>query len=132
MTQGKPRVIKDYDKLDAGILEQIKLIYPYGFMDNLITFTNKDGKLVSALPFETDEKYYMIRMTAEEAEIIIDQDDDYDDDGVLKSEIKEVYEDKYAEIEEVEETIGDDLDTVDVDDVEDDIEDVEDDDEEDD
>lgn len=103
MNQSKPRVIKDYDKLDPAILEQIKLIYPYGFMDNLITFTNKDGKLISALPFETDEKYYMIRMTAEEAEIIIDNDDDYDDDGVLKTEIKEEYEDKYSDLENIEE-----------------------------
>lgn len=108
MSQVKPRVIKDYDKLDASILEQIKLVYPYGFTENLITFTNKDGKLVSALPFETDEKYYMIRMTAEEAEIIIDQDDDYDDDGVLKTEIKEEYEDKYSDIEYLADNVEDD------------------------
>lgn len=99
MSQGKPRVIKDFDKLTPEVMEQIKLIYPYGFTENLITFTNKDGKLVSALPFETDEKYYMIRMTEEEAEIIIDQDDDYDDDGILKSEIKEEYAGKYSDID---------------------------------
>lgn len=99
MNPSKPRVIKDYDKLDASLQEQIKLVYPHGFTDNLITFTNKDGKIVSALPFETDEKYYMIRMTAEEAEIIIDGDDDYDDNGILKSEVKEEYEDKYSDLD---------------------------------
>ena len=50
----KPRVIKDFEKLDKDIQEQIKLEYPEGFEDNLIYFTNKEGKRVSALPFETN------------------------------------------------------------------------------
>ncbi len=95
----KPRVIKDYEKLDNTIKEQIKLVYPFGFSQNLITFTNKDGLLVSALPFETDEKYYLVRMTTEEAIDIISEDDDYDDDGSLKSESRVEYEDKYSELE---------------------------------
>jgi len=93
----KPRVIKDFDKLDVEIQEQIKLTYPEGFEDNLIYFTNKEGKRVSALPFETEEKYYLVRMTVEEAQQIIEDDDDYDSDGNLKDEIKEEYEEKHAE-----------------------------------
>ncbi|KOF02192.1 hypothetical protein EV198_0067 [Roseivirga ehrenbergii] len=93
----KPRVIKDFDKLDVEIQEQIKLEYPEGFEDNLIYFTNKDGKRVSALPFETEEKYYLVRMTVEEAQQIIEDDDDYDADGNLKDEIKEEYEERHAE-----------------------------------
>ena len=94
----KPRVVKDYEKLDQVIQEQIKLNYPNGFRDNLIQFYNKEGKLVSALPFETDEKYYLVRMTITEAQQIIEDDDDYDDDGTLKEEVKEEYEDKYEEM----------------------------------
>ncbi|MBN1819509.1 MAG: hypothetical protein JXR31_10910 [Prolixibacteraceae bacterium] len=94
----KPRVIKDFEKLDKEIQEQIKLNYPYGFSENLITFYNKDGKLVSALPFETDEKYYLVRMTVTEAEQIIDDDDDYDDEGMLKDDVKEEYEGKYEDM----------------------------------
>ena len=94
----KLRVIKDYEKLDQEIQEQIKLNYPYGFSENLIQFYNKDGKLVSALPFETEEKYYLVRMTISEAEQIIDDDDDYDNDGTLKDNIKEEYEDKYEDL----------------------------------
>lgn len=94
----KPRVVKDYEKLDQVIQEQIKLNYPNGFRDNLIQFYNKEGKLVSALPFETDEKYYLVRMTITEAQQIIEDDDDYDDDGTLKDEVKEEYEDKYEEM----------------------------------
>jgi hypothetical protein len=99
MSQNKPRVIKDFNKLDADLQEQIKLKYPYGFSDNLITFTNKDGLLVSALPFETEDKMYLLRMTEKEAQRIIELDDDYDDDGVLKSEVRDEYEDKYSDMD---------------------------------
>ncbi len=93
----KPRVIKDYEKLDEEIKEQIKLVYPNGFSQHLISFTNKDGMLVSALPFETEDKYYLVRMTTQEAIDIISEDEDYDDEGVLKEESREAYEDKYSE-----------------------------------
>ncbi|KPM49691.1 hypothetical protein [Jiulongibacter sediminis] len=95
----KPRVIKDFDKLENHIQEQIKLSYPYGFSDHLIRFTNKDGLYVSALPFETDEKYYLVRMTVERAEEIIEDDDDFDDDGNLRDDVKEEYSDKYSDLD---------------------------------
>jgi hypothetical protein len=98
MSSSKPRVIKDFEKLDADIQEMIKYSYPYGFSDHLIRFTNKDGKYVSALPFETDEKYYLVRMTVSQAEEIISDDDDFDDDGNLKDEVKEDYGDKYDDL----------------------------------
>jgi len=91
----KPRVIKDYEKLDKSILEQIKLEYPYGFEDNLITFVNSEGKNVSALPFETEDRYYLVRMTIDQAIEFIEEDDDYDDDGNLDSKIRADYEEKH-------------------------------------
>lgn len=99
MNVNKPRVIKDYDKLDPEIQEKIKLEYPSGYSESLIYFTNKDGKRVSALPFETDDKYYLVRMTVYEAEKIIEEDDDYDSTGSLKDSAKEEYENKYADDE---------------------------------
>jgi hypothetical protein len=104
-TSSKPRIIKDYEKLDDAIKEQIKLVYPNGFSQHLISFTNKDGLLVSALPFETDEKYYLVRMTSQEAIDIISEDDDYDDEGTLKDESREAYEDKYADLDYIPENV---------------------------
>jgi hypothetical protein len=98
-SSGKPRVIKDFEKLDEEIQQQIKLSYPSGFADHLIRFTNKDGLYVSALPFETDEKYYLVRMTVERAEEIIEDDDDFDEEGNLKAEVKEVYSDKFSDLD---------------------------------
>ena len=96
----KPRIIKDYEKLAEEIQEQIKLFYPEGFEENLIKFRNKEGKMISALPFETEDVYYLVRMTIVEAQEIIREDDDYDDDGMLKEEIREEYEEKYDEEDE--------------------------------
>lgn len=92
MQTTKPRVVKDYDKLDETVQESIKLEYPFGFEGNLITFTNAEGKKVSALPFETEDKYYLVRMTVAEAQAIIEDDDDYDDDGNLTDEAREQLE----------------------------------------
>ena len=43
----KPRIVKDYEKLDEETQASIKLEYPYGFEDNLIKFTNAEGVAVS-------------------------------------------------------------------------------------
>lgn len=99
MEKNKPRVIKDFEKLEIEIQEQIKLAYPEGFSENLISFSNSKGERVSALLYETDEKIYMVRMSISRAEQIIADDDDYDDDGNLKDSAKEIYEDKYPEDE---------------------------------
>lgn len=103
----KPRVVKDYDKLDESVQQQIKLHYPKGFEDHLVKFQNKEGHTVSALPFETDEKYYLIRMTILEAQEIIEDDEDYDDDGFLREDAREEYEEN-LDGEEIDETDLDD------------------------
>ena len=82
----KKRIVKDYDALPEEVIAQLKLEYPYGFAQNLISFTNKEGKKVSALPFETEEIYYLVRMTTSEAEQIIEDDEDYDDEGNLRED----------------------------------------------
>ena len=79
----KPKVLKDYNKLDPNVLAQIKQHYPQGFESALITFKDAKGKYISALPFEGPEFYYLIRMTVTEAKEIIEEDDDYDENGEL-------------------------------------------------
>lgn len=99
MKTNKLRVIQDYEKLGTELKEQIKLVYPEGYSEHLIEFKNSKGEYVSALPFETDEKIYMIRMSIRVAEQIILDDDDYDDDGNLKDDIKDKYEVEHAAVE---------------------------------
>lgn len=120
MTPDKPKVIKDYNKLDKHLQEQIKLVYSDGFADHLIHFFDKNGIKVTALPFETEDKYYMLRMTENEAIQIVDEDEDFDEDGFLKMEVKQDYEDKYADLDHVADQISDDDDAEESDNYDDD------------
>lgn len=95
----KPRILKDYEKLDNKIKEQIKLAYPFGFSKNLITYKDRENKIVSALPFETDDFYYLVRMTDKQARDIVKDDTDYDDDGILKTSVRDDYMDKYSDLD---------------------------------
>jgi hypothetical protein len=99
MKPNKIRVIQDYEKVSQEIQEQIKLVYPSGFSQHLIEFKNKDNETVYGLPFETDEKIYMIRMSVKKAIKLIEDDIDYDDDGILKIDIKEKYEDEHSDVD---------------------------------
>ncbi len=99
MKKNKLRVIQDFEKVNKEIQEQIKLVYPDGFSQHLVEYKNKDNETVFALPFETDEKIYMIRMSFKRAIQIIEDDSDYDDDGILKDDIKEKYEEEHSDVE---------------------------------
>lgn len=110
-TDSKPRIITSFEKIAPAIQEQIKLTYPYGFSEELIHFNNKDGDRVSALRFETDEKIYLIKMSQARAEELIEEDEDYDDEGNLKENVKSDFEDKYSDLDympDSEEDGGDD------------------------
>jgi len=86
----KKRVVKDYDALSEDITRLVKQKYPSGYAESLVTYSDKEGKKVSALPFETDDTYYLIRMTILEAKRIVKEDEDFDDEGQLKEEIADV------------------------------------------
>lgn len=93
----KKRIVKDYDAVPSDIIARVKMAYPDGFEDNLVSYYNKEGIKISALPFETEDIYYLIRMTASEARQIIEEDEDYDEDGHLRDDFESDY---YGEDEE--------------------------------
>ncbi len=86
----KKRVIKDYDVLPEDIIRLVKLRYPTGYAAFLVQYTDKEGKKVSALPFEAEDAYYLIRMTVQEAKRLVKEDDDYDDEGVLREDFADI------------------------------------------
>lgn len=85
----KPKVIKDFSKLAEELQEEILNAYPDGYQDSLILFTDKDGKYVHALPYETEDRYYLlkmpppnikkIKMSEDDANEETDEADDYTD-----------------------------------------------------
>ena len=99
MEKSKLKVIQDYNKLGKVLQEQVKLVYPDGFSENLIYFKNSKGQEVTALRFETDEKVYLLRMSVQMAFQLMEDDDDYDDDHNLKSKVKNEYEEKHSDVE---------------------------------
>lgn len=99
MDTNKKRVIVDYEKLSDELIEQIKLVYPTGFIQHLMKITNSKGEKVSALRFETFETVYLIRMSNEMAEQLIEDDDDYDDDGNLIESVREKYAEDHSEVD---------------------------------
>ncbi|WP_430812706.1 MULTISPECIES: hypothetical protein [unclassified Carboxylicivirga] len=99
MITSKPKVIMDYQKLAKDLKEQLKLVYPEGFHDNIIWFSDSKGHRISALRFETDEKVYMLRMSSEMAIEIMEDDDDFGDDFKLKSKVHKSYADKHSDVD---------------------------------
>ncbi|MCB0658963.1 MAG: hypothetical protein KDC57_22625 [Saprospiraceae bacterium] len=124
MSTNKPRVIKEFEKLDEDTQQQIKLAYPNGFAGHLVYYTNKDGLKVSALPFETDDRYYLVKMTLAQAKEIVREDEDYDDRGNLKSSAKEEYTEKYSDLDHMADYVADDSSSADDDDDDDGMDDL--------
>ena len=128
-TSNKLKVIKDFEKLTEKELEQIKLVYPRGFRKHLVDFIGIDGKKRKGLPIETEEKYYLIRMTIEKAMYVIAEDDDYDDNGNLKSKVQaqlsEKHDDDFLDDynSNSDNDFGEENGDISIDDLEDDVED---------
>lgn len=58
----KKRIIKSYEQLSEELVEKLKAKYPDGYEDRTITFTNPRGEIEVAIPFETEEIYYLIKL----------------------------------------------------------------------
>jgi DNA-directed RNA polymerase subunit delta len=86
----KKRVVKDYQALPEETIRLIREKYPTGYADHLVTYSDKDGKKVSALPFETEDSYYLIRMSIQEAKRLVKEDEEFDDELPIKEDIAEV------------------------------------------
>lgn len=67
----KPRVIKELEAVDPKIIEAIIRKYPMGFAKHLVSFTDLKGKKVLALPYEGEEKSYMLKITKDRAKAIM-------------------------------------------------------------
>lgn len=70
---GKKKIIKKFEQLTPELLKMIKETYPDGYEENLIVFQTPNGELSSALPLETEDISYLIRMPKGAAP---DDDDD--------------------------------------------------------
>lgn len=72
---GKKKIIKKYEQLTPEIYKAIKETYPDGFEEELISIPLPSGELALALPFETENVSYLIKMPNNS----IPEDNDEDD-----------------------------------------------------
>lgn len=70
----KKRVIVDYKSLPEQMLERLAIQYPDGFDDHIIKYTNAKGDRVSAVPVETDDTYYLVKMSVALRQMVDDVD----------------------------------------------------------
>ncbi len=82
----KKRIIVDYKTLPNHILEKIAQTYPDGLNEHTIKYTNLKGDKVSAIPVETAEAYYLVKLSVELRRMVDKLDID---------EIRASYEDEY-------------------------------------
>jgi hypothetical protein len=73
MGKVKPRIIKNFEKLDDDFRELIMQAYPNGYANEICMYNVGGGKFMSALPFETEEYSYLIKFPVNEN---VDLDDD--------------------------------------------------------
>lgn len=83
----KKRIIVDYKTLPNHILEKIAQTYPDGLNEHTIKYTNSKGDKVSAIPVETPEAYYLVKLSVELRRMV---------DEVEIEEIRASYEDDFV------------------------------------
>ncbi len=77
----KKRVIKSYEKLDQAMKDLLDEAYPSGFTGNVIRLTNAQNETYFAVPLETEEANYLIKVPLEsmKPKSVPGNDDDDDD-----------------------------------------------------
>ncbi|MEO5581898.1 MAG: hypothetical protein ABIR66_04355 [Saprospiraceae bacterium] len=101
----KKRVVKDYENLSPELVNLMHASYPDGFEGAMISFFDRDGKRVSAIPFETDDIYYLIRMVEKKAKPA-EGEDEIEAELEVDAPVAEE-DDLFAGGDEAEETVGD-------------------------
>ena len=81
----KSKLVKDWDKMPKEIVAAIKAEYPNGFSHKLINYTTPKGEKVLALPYDTDDIAYLVRVTVMESKNVFKDDDDDDDAVAVKA-----------------------------------------------
>lgn len=79
----KKRVVISFHNLPAETQEAVKEKYPAGYTDSMIRIDKGNGTFFYAVPFETDETSYLIKVDVKiDDKIEEEEDKDYFDDDI--------------------------------------------------
>jgi hypothetical protein len=84
MSSNKLRIIRDFDKMTPEQQKEIEAMYPMGYGPHLITFDHPRGGRIQALPYETEDTIFMVKV------IVIDPDKGKDLDDELPLPVTDV------------------------------------------
>jgi len=73
----KKRIIKSYEKLSPDLQELLKQQYPYGFSNKLIRLNNARNETFFAVPLDTEDATYMVKVQIEKIKKHEDQEDEF-------------------------------------------------------
>lgn len=79
----KKRIIVDYKNVTNEILDALNNAYPNGYEGKVIKFKNAKGETISAVPVETADSNYLVKISAQleskmEAYLNDEEEEDFD------------------------------------------------------
>ena len=82
-TTAKKHIVTSFHNLTPEIKEAVKAKYPLGFTDAMIRVDKPNGDFFYAVPYDTDEIAYMVKVDVKVDDNSHDDDDkDYYDDEI--------------------------------------------------
>ncbi len=83
--QTKKRIVTSYNNLSTELQEELKKKYPLGFTDVMMRIDKPQGDFFYAVPFETEEISYLVKIDVKiDDNVDDDNDNDYYDDDEIK------------------------------------------------
>ena len=79
----KKRSVVSFANLSPELQEEVKKLYPYGFTEAMMRIDKPNGEFFYAVPFETDEVMYLVKINVKIDDHIEEEDDkDYYNDDI--------------------------------------------------
>ena len=77
------KVIVDYKNVPDEVLQMLADKYPHGYNKAIVKFKNAKGETVSAVPIETEETSFLVKVSTQLQSMVDKMDaDDFDDLGL--------------------------------------------------
>lgn len=92
----KKRLVVSFNNLPLELQEELKALYPAGYYDVMMRIDKPNGDFFYAVPFETEEISYLVKI-----DVKIDDLSDEDDD-------KDYYDDELKGADEIQDNGSDD------------------------
>jgi len=78
----KKRLVTSFHNLTPEQQNEVKALYPLGFAEVMMRIDKPDGTFFYAVPFETEDTYYLVKIDVKIDDAAEDSDDGYYDDDL--------------------------------------------------